>query len=100
MMATAGRRQLPGRAESFFARVSDLSAHERDLASGPVHTNAMTDQKIRSLSCNPGRIVSVVIGVAEPNRHQAIAPRATSSSVALQRAMAPALFNHFPISKP
>ena len=77
-----------------------ISPPMNDAASGPVHANAITDQKIRSLSAKPGRIVSAVIGVAEPNRHSAAAPSAMSSSVIVHRAKPPALFSHFAITRP
>jgi hypothetical protein len=70
------------------------------IASGPVHAKAITDQKIRSLICTPGRSAATLRCVAEPNLHQAIAPSVISISVALQRATPPAFVSHLPICKP
>src|SRR6185437_5622879 len=68
--------------------------------SGPVHANAITDQKMRSLSARPGFTVEASMCVAEPNFHNATRPRATSSKVTVQRQYAPILFSHFPTSRP
>src|SRR5579871_5164632 len=72
----------------------------KEIASGPVHAKAMTDQKMTSLSAIPGRSDCAVSGVAGPNFHHASNPTPTSSSVTVQRLIAPALFSHFPTSRP
>src|SRR5215469_11891496 len=68
--------------------------------SGPVHANAITDQKIKSLSAKPGLMVEAFMCVADPNFHNANAPSATNSSVTVHRQYAPTLLSHFPTSSP
>src|SRR5579863_547954 len=71
-----------------------------EIASGPVHANAMTDQKMTSLRANPGCNVCGVMRVAAPNFHHANKPMPINSSVTAQRLTPPALFNHLPTSSP
>src|ERR671935_1803969 len=68
--------------------------------SAPVHANAMRDQKMMSLSCELGRIVCAVTGVARPNFIQATVPRLINKNVTAKRLKAPTFVSHFPISKP
>src|SRR5579863_10020987 len=62
-----------------------ISPPMNDAASGPVHANAITDQKMTSLKPNVGMSVVALIGVADPNLCQATMPMAMSTIVAVQR---------------
>jgi hypothetical protein len=71
-----------------------------EIASAPVHANAIVPQKIHSGSWNPGMSDSALIGTADPNCHQIAPPIATRSIVSSQRAYAPAPLSHFATLSP
>src|SRR5580698_3892155 len=81
-------------------RGSRTSPAINDAASGPVHANAMTDQKIAFFRLASGRIVCNVIGDAAPNFAHTMAPNAINAIVTSQRLSAPTLFNQRPTDKP
>ena len=77
-----------------------ISPPTNEIASGPVHAKAITDQKMTSFNWNPGRIVCALIGIAGPNFHHASTPSPMRINVAVQRVAAPTLLSHFPTSRP
>src|ERR1044071_8839867 len=81
-------------------RASLISSPIVDPLSGPPNANAIVDQKITSFRLVLGTNAFDGIGVADPKRRQAITPRTSSSSVGIQLAMAPTLFNHLPTLSP